>query len=696
MAAVNVTFPGNLAQVDTADDLRAVPSSLLPVGLLYAVPEIKGLYGYDPGSTQADDNDEVIKPNDKTALQAGRWIRTLRGFAFGPPGSSSNTRADLAALKAADIADVTSLYDREVWTFESGNFTGLADDKSVAQSDGTPITTGAWVRSYADGTWLFSQRARLRIPAAYTRIRSAGWDTVGIGAADYMADAAVDATYVTAHPNSSFIGADGRGWRIASERLTVDMFGAHGNNQGDDTAGIQAAINECQVGSMLHFVPKLDVDGYYRVTSTINVTRRVSFDGCSAKILGFFTTETDLLSFRVANAGDADARTVIIRGFKDINFITGGRHTIYVTDGGGNVANIEWTITQNSMSGRAGYAIYLNGVGTHFCNIVENSIANGIYLACADNNRIMGNIIFGERTAITLDLVPGAFNTIIEGNGLVSRDGALRIIAGSQVRFHKNQIEQFLGYGANQSSHKASITVITGTAQDKMCRHLAITENNFGGGLNVERSIALVSGAQDTTIDGNVFNTAVDADIHIFDSTVKWTRIGPNNGLRGNRGGVVIDANGNASDNAGQGNGPGGAFINDNTLDPADLLRVTDNGLGTFGVWKGVTLGNGWTTTTDAAQFGFKKLAENVLVFRGRATAGTIAAGTLIGTLPEGFRPRIDTHLPAYDSVAAAPAYLSFNTGGEVRVASVAAAAVLNLDCVQLPIRGRANYTPGV
>ena len=70
------------------------------------------------------------------------WYKGERGLS----GASNNTRADLARLKDADPVDLTSLYDGALWTWEEGNFNGLADNHFITASDHVPVTQGAWKR----------------------------------------------------------------------------------------------------------------------------------------------------------------------------------------------------------------------------------------------------------------------------------------------------------------------------------------------------------------------------------------------------------------------------------------------------------------------------------------------------------------------------------------------------------------------
>jgi hypothetical protein len=144
MPALNITFPGNLAQVDAAADLRAIPSTFVKDNYLCIVTDLQGIFTFDPGSTEADDDSDVIRPDDRTGFQPGRWIRNAAGFAPGRTGASNNTRTTLAALKSAPITDVTSLFRGQVWVWTPGNFVGMANDIDTVQADGIPLTVGAW------------------------------------------------------------------------------------------------------------------------------------------------------------------------------------------------------------------------------------------------------------------------------------------------------------------------------------------------------------------------------------------------------------------------------------------------------------------------------------------------------------------------------------------------------------------------
>lgn len=83
------------------------------------------------------------------------------------------------------------------------------------------------------------------IDAASTLVHTIGYTTRGKGAAPYLYDAAVDAAYVTAHPRSSFLAADGRGFRLTwfDVHVSPHMFGCAGDGVTDDAVPFQAFLD---------------------------------------------------------------------------------------------------------------------------------------------------------------------------------------------------------------------------------------------------------------------------------------------------------------------------------------------------------------------------------------------------------------------------------------------------------------------
>lgn len=108
----------------------------------------------DPGTYHLDiyapDANTFIYRVPNVAMNSTKGDKGDQGDA-GLAGPSNNTRETLAALKAANISDKTSLYDGSLWTWTPGNYTGQADDLNIVKADSTALSVGAWVRQQATG-----------------------------------------------------------------------------------------------------------------------------------------------------------------------------------------------------------------------------------------------------------------------------------------------------------------------------------------------------------------------------------------------------------------------------------------------------------------------------------------------------------------------------------------------------------------
>jgi hypothetical protein len=208
----DVDFPSNLPVVASIADLRALPSSDALRGDLYQVRGV-GFYSWDAGSLAADDGDAVLRPNDLTPLQAGRWL-------FGPQGATGpadNTYTTLAALMASDPARKSArLVPDPGETAPAGNFsnaTGMAGAWERQSTDGLTFQQ--------DGTGSTSRRAQLKMRE------------IGISPRD---------------------------------------FGAVADGMTDDSAAVQKAIGAC----LLQAPPApLRVDGYFGLSSPLMINRPI-------------------------------------------------------------------------------------------------------------------------------------------------------------------------------------------------------------------------------------------------------------------------------------------------------------------------------------------------------------------------------------------------------------------------------------
>jgi hypothetical protein len=174
VAAVDVTFPGNLAQVKTADDLRGIPSPLVDTGTAYIVVSLKGVFIFEPGSLAADDGTTVLKPADLTPLQAGRWAYTASGFGRGDPGGNVESVGPPASLTGLEIPPGT----KQVFTEDGRRW---LEDASMSDAD--VAAHGAFVKKAK-----FNRFFRLDIDRGLS-VWAAGLDPTGVAACDDQFDA---------------------------------------------------------------------------------------------------------------------------------------------------------------------------------------------------------------------------------------------------------------------------------------------------------------------------------------------------------------------------------------------------------------------------------------------------------------------------------------------------------------------------
>ena len=132
----------------------------------------------------------------------------------------------------------------------------------------------------------FDSAASASVPSSAGLVQTASWETpdgtaMGLGAARYAYDPDVDESYVTAHPRSAFLSPDGRGYKIAEPLLDVRMFGARGDGENDDTAAIQAAIDEAQeLGANV-----VITGGTYRITTGLTIGAALTIFSYGARLL---------------------------------------------------------------------------------------------------------------------------------------------------------------------------------------------------------------------------------------------------------------------------------------------------------------------------------------------------------------------------------------------------------------------------
>jgi hypothetical protein len=124
--------------------------------------------------------------------------------------------------------------------------------------------------NYAIG--LFVDAATADISLIQNVVRTSGYSVEGIGGAEYIYDPAVDATYVSNNPLTSFIALDSRGFRLSMDQdLKITMAGAVSGGVIDCYPAFAALIALFGVGGGMIRVPR----GKYRMSQTLVLTTGV-------------------------------------------------------------------------------------------------------------------------------------------------------------------------------------------------------------------------------------------------------------------------------------------------------------------------------------------------------------------------------------------------------------------------------------
>jgi parallel beta-helix repeat protein len=129
---------------------------------------------------------------------------------------------------------------------------------------------------------LFLQSGGMRLPQDCKIVCTRGHSTPGIGPGCYLYDPHVDARYVATRPRTSFIDAQSRGFRLATQTVDVRQAGAIGNGKADDTAACQEAMDAVEsAGGGVVVLPT----GEYKITSPLRLPARVGLQGCGQQSL---------------------------------------------------------------------------------------------------------------------------------------------------------------------------------------------------------------------------------------------------------------------------------------------------------------------------------------------------------------------------------------------------------------------------
>lgn len=295
------------------------------------------------------------------------------------------------------------------------------------------------------------------------------------------------------------------------------------------------------------------------------------------------------------------------------------------------------SIMPSSTANAAGF-LHINSTpnnvnGGMYSSAIENSsIGGGINLqASGDSNTIHKNIISGPNTGIYASLTLGASLLTMVDNNITNTNGQFRIDAGSRFKILRNNCEQTVPFTGSQQ-YACDIAGSNGTMSTGAIRDNLLSI--FSGITN--SGVVRIANAIATDVRDNVI-------------------------LNSNAGGVGIVV---ASDAVNTRIGP-------NTFGSSIVTQVSDSGVGTMGVIKVInTFANNWQNSAVAptATGRFMKDGHGVVHLAGKLALGTTTSGTLMFTLPAGFRPDQPCAFPimTYAGATLTMGEMRIDTGGNV------------------------------
>ncbi len=434
------------------------------------------------------------------------------------------------------------------------------------------------------------------------------------------------------------------------DQLNISDFGVIGNNIVNDQPAIQSAFNAAQV------FPGKAVQinrGTYRLAATagralfINAPFKLSGEGALYSSLNpAAASASDDTLYIQPNPANGDFTLSSLQDFAIHNPFTGtrvGRSGIFLdTQAAGSNQVALFSLERIAIGQGSNYGFWhLNNPtnnpngGMYCARITGSVIKGGIKLeSSGDSNNITENILTGDNIGVNASLVAGASLLQVQGNNITNSGGAIRIDSGSRFRILGNNIENYLAAGA-AAQNNAAVINITGT---NGIIYGGTIHQNLISAFNASDALTLIRlrNARGVSIEDNVL-------------------------LNGGSATTGIDIGSDCQD----------IKIGANLYNAAITTPVNDNGVGTMGVVKTAALQNNWVAFLGThAAFKYIKSADGLVHCYGAIKNGTTTNGTLITTLPQGFRPSEIIRCPIQVINAGTPqiAEMTIESDGSVRI----------------------------
>lgn len=315
-----VTVATTAAQGDSSLDLTGLTDALVIGNMITVAGQLLSLTSV--GALSTGDQTVGFMPALRASVTSGTDAQTAKPYA-------------LVALTDSSFT----------WDIGSWRRYGLSFmvEEAVGETDGASFDGDTWnatftstpsVPTAALAIGLFAAASALSIPTGTDLVQTSGYSTVGKGHAIYVADAAVDGTYVSTYPRAGFITANGRGFRLSYEQFhNQQMFGA----LADDDDGATGTDDFPAFAAARDWLQSIELDpssgGYYTGSPHLDILGHCFLDPDAASEIGLeFFAGTQVIGHGSGRSGPSGGSASRLRfGANSHGIIAQGPNTSGVT-----------------------------------------------------------------------------------------------------------------------------------------------------------------------------------------------------------------------------------------------------------------------------------------------------------------------------------------------------------------------------
>lgn len=387
---------------------------------------------------------------------------------------------------------------------------------------------------------------------------------------------------------------------VSLNYTSVKDFGAVGDAIANDYVAIQNAVNQGAT-----YLP----GGKYKLQSPVVISSPIHLHGDGANtIINSENLNTGPI-FKLSPKVGTDPKNWLIRDFKISNSgLAADVFSLDISTAGQYISKLE--ISNIIAAQTTGAFINLlnkipNIDGLFTSVFQDNWSMNGYYLNnIGDSVTLQRNTTTGLGIGYYINQLGSASSIVIRDGNCTSAGGGLNVVKGTNITFENMQVETPSTFTGNNNA-----AVSAASNGKSLITNLRIINNNINTHGNPDNCIYL-NFTDNATIDGNTLFSHPSKGTHIvIDAGARNTYIGLNKYF---------------------------SSVDGTEISP----RITDNGVGTMGIWKNATL-ESWTKviSTDGFPVGYFKTKDGIVLLRGNLKGSALTAGQTLFNLPQGFRP---------------------------------------------------------